>query len=199
MKNRFTGMNRRKVLHLIWLGTIGLAAAGLAAIGMSFALPRIRKGEFGGLILVGPLTELPAVGDPPVNHPKGKFWLVHTQEGLLALYKACTHLDCMFDWNAQEQRFICPCHGSQFERNGKVLTGPAPRSLDRFVIQIVSPQGKILSQTDPVRGNPLAVPAAVKTQAETADASNSNAGSPQPDAMVRVDTSRRISGTALDT
>jgi ubiquinol-cytochrome c reductase cytochrome b subunit len=42
----------------------------------------------------------------------------------------CPHLGCHYDWDPQTRRFVCPCHGSIFSMDGKVLGGPAPRPLD---------------------------------------------------------------------
>jgi cytochrome b6-f complex iron-sulfur subunit len=41
----------------------------------------------------------------------------------------CTHLGCVVPWNASENKFMCPCHGSQYNSEGKVVRGPAPLSL----------------------------------------------------------------------
>jgi Rieske Fe-S protein len=42
----------------------------------------------------------------------------------------CPHLGCRFNWDGSANRFICPCHGSQFGLEGDKLAGPAPRGLD---------------------------------------------------------------------
>ena len=43
----------------------------------------------------------------------------------------CTHLGCRFDWQPDVSRFVCGCHGSQFDGTyGTKLAGPAPRGLD---------------------------------------------------------------------
>src|SRR5439155_22472029 len=48
----------------------------------------------------------------------------------------CTDVGCGYRWDAGEKEFKCPCHGSVFDLNGKVVGGPAPRSLDRLPVKI---------------------------------------------------------------
>jgi cytochrome b6-f complex iron-sulfur subunit len=46
-----------------------------------------------------------------------------------AINAVCTHLGCVVPWNKATNKFMCPCHGSQYDENGKVVRGPAPLSL----------------------------------------------------------------------
>lgn len=42
----------------------------------------------------------------------------------------CTHMGCVLHWNAKEQTFECPCHGSCFDASGEVLENPARHKLE---------------------------------------------------------------------
>lgn len=64
---------------------------------------------------------------------KSTAWVVKTSEtDFIALAPQCTHLGCAYHWDERKNEFLCPCHTSTFSLDGKVLTGPAPRSLDRY-------------------------------------------------------------------
>jgi Rieske Fe-S protein len=41
--------------------------------------------------------------------------------------KRCSHLGCALRWNPQEHSWDCPCHGSRFTENGRLLDTPAQK------------------------------------------------------------------------
>ncbi|KAJ8598940.1 hypothetical protein CTAYLR_009639 [Chrysophaeum taylorii] len=54
-----------------------------------------------------------------------------------ALRAECTHLGCLVGpWDSARNRFVCPCHGSEYDRTGKVLRGPAPQSLKLAKVEV---------------------------------------------------------------
>ena len=167
-------INRREFLNLAWLASLGFLTVNLGGVTLLFSMPRFREGEFGGLFTLGPASTLPEPNSGPANFPGIKTWISRTDEGVLAIYKVCTHLGCLYGWSDQEGKFICPCHGSQFQLDGTFIQGPAPRSLDRFEMPLVDPATEevLAESTD---GKPLPVPA-------------------DSAAIIRVDTGRRING-----
>ena len=74
---------------------------------------------------------------------KATVWVVKRSETeVIAFSPVCTHLGCAYRWEEQKQHFLCPCHSSTFGLDGQVLSGPAPRPLDRYEVRIEN--GKLL-------------------------------------------------------
>ena len=62
-----------------------------------------------------------------------KFGVYRDENGLLYIVSAeCTHLKCMVLWNNDEKSWDCPCHGSRFTYEGKVINGPANFDLPAY-------------------------------------------------------------------
>jgi Rieske Fe-S protein len=63
--------------------------------------------------------------------------LVSTSNGeLLAFNAVCPHLNCTVQYDPQANHIWCPCHNGRFDLNGKVISGPPPRSLDKYVVNV---------------------------------------------------------------
>jgi cytochrome b6-f complex iron-sulfur subunit len=158
-------ISRRELLNYAWLASIGLLAVETVGLSLWFAFPNFKEGQFGGAFPIGTAASvLPEVNSAPVPFTDGKFWLINLdtegpngepRQGIVALFKVCTHLGCLYEWVPVTFRFECPCHGSKFALTGDYIEGPARRNLDRFVIRAVAPDGTT-RETD-ADGNPLVV------------------------------------------
>lgn len=74
---------------------------------------------------------------------KTSTWLVKDKSNrVTAFVPACTHLGCAYHWEADAKSFLCPCHNSEFDLSGNVMSGPAPRPLDQMLVQVEN--GKVL-------------------------------------------------------
>ncbi|MFQ5400090.1 MAG: Rieske 2Fe-2S domain-containing protein [Anaerolineae bacterium] len=151
------GMTRREFLYYIWGASIALYAAQAAGLLVWFLIPRFREGEFGGNFVLS-IDKLPGVNDEPFNFPDGRFWFVNVDttdpqgsermyrvdddppeiKGVAAIYKVCTHLGCIYNWTPTNNRFECPCHGSKYRLDGRRIESPAPRTLDRFKLELLA-------------------------------------------------------------
>jgi cytochrome b6-f complex iron-sulfur subunit len=127
-------VTRRGFVRNAALGATGIILAESAIGFYEFFKPN-KTGAFGSAINVS-ANQVPDVDATPVKNPQGKFWLIHNQDGVMALYWKCVHLGCTVPWNASEGDFHCPCHGSVYNYNGERTAGPAPRPLDYMGITV---------------------------------------------------------------
>ena len=136
-------MGRRQFMNLLTFGTITGTALGALYPVVKYFLPAASGGAGGGVlakdalgddIVVSEFLAERAVGERSLAQGlKGDpTYIVVESEDSIASYgisAVCTHLGCVVPWNAAENKFMCPCHGSQYNDQGKVVRGPAPLSL----------------------------------------------------------------------
>ncbi len=129
-------MKRRTFLN--W-GAAGLAAL-WTAIGVSlaavvrFLTPDVFY-EPARTFSIGDPGDFPF--GPPTFLPAEKVFVFHDKErGFAAVTAVCTHLGCTIQYFSNDGRFHCPCHGSVFAPDGKVLHGPAPKPLEWFEVTL---------------------------------------------------------------
>lgn len=140
--------DRRQFLRNAALGAVGSV---LALLGAGFGLllwPR-STGAFGSELTVR-AEDVPAVDAPPFRNIQGKFYMVHTTDGLLALYTKCPHLGCTVPWAGPPESphaFQCPCHGSMYNYEGERTGGPAPRPMDLMAVRVDESTGNVIVDT----------------------------------------------------
>lgn len=121
-------LSRRKALGLITGGAIGVAAAGTAITTVFYLEPNVVFEPPTRVILGAAASFTPGTLVVVDSH---KLYVVRNDEGFFAMSSVCTHLGCMTRYDSGERMIRCPCHGSQFDEDGKVIGGPAPRPLVR--------------------------------------------------------------------
>jgi len=70
---------------------------------------------------------------------------------LEVLSPICPHLGCSVAWHDDRKKFVCPCHGGQFDQLGQHISGPPPRGLDRLNARVS--EGKLQVQFEYFRSN----------------------------------------------
>ena len=144
---------RRALLRFGFLGALGLATTELGAL----IAPFVRANRIEGLgvpVTVGTKREIldrfAATNDRPILFREGRFFLLHAPGGIIAAYRKCTHLGCSVPWNAAEDQFHCPCHGSLYDKHTAVVKGgPAPKPLQLFHI-VADATGTLIVDTNPL-------------------------------------------------
>lgn len=141
--------SRRRFLELfigVFTSLIGIALAVPFLGAVLGGSSRVQKRFFSK---VGPVDSLP-VGRPvdiafqemrsdayiqgmAVRH----LWAIKRSASDVVVFSPiCPHLGCRYDWDAADSLFKCPCHGSVFTVDGRVVSGPAPRPLDTLPAEI---------------------------------------------------------------
>jgi len=63
--------------------------------------------------------------------------LVNTAEGQLRAFSAvCTHLNCTVRFEGDTGTFYCPCHNGRFDLAGNVISGPPPKPLQAYEVEV---------------------------------------------------------------
>lgn len=128
--------SRRAFLGAVGSGALALASLGTGVTAVRFLWPEVLFEEE-TLFRIGRPDDI-AVGTVLVL-PVQKLYVLHAPEGFVAMSATCTHLGCLTRYEPDLNRILCPCHGSRFSTDGKVVMGPAPRPLPR--VQLTLEQG----------------------------------------------------------
>ncbi|MFP3883717.1 MAG: ubiquinol-cytochrome c reductase iron-sulfur subunit [Actinomycetota bacterium] len=150
-----SGVSRRQFFNRAITATFGSFLGLFGLYGLAFFWPRLTGG-FGSDVDAGALDDLadestnPDGTIGPVFVPEARAYVVPAPDslsdqfegrnveagGFMALFQRCVHLGCRVPWCATSIGFECPCHGSKYNSIGEYNAGPAPRNLDRFVVEL---------------------------------------------------------------
>src|SRR5438105_12615697 len=169
---------------------VGAPVDGVLEIAFSQA-PELQR-EGGSLVLV------------PQSHRTGRFppaaLVVAGRDGRFLAYNAeCTHANCFVTWKAADEEIECPCHGSRFASDGRVVYPPArgdlavfPASGDgqRVQVQIYPGDGTY----PPLTGGAVTLQVAdyPSLQADGGVVEGKAAGYPDPIIVVRIQGSFQV-------
>ncbi len=136
-------MQRRTVMNGVLVSGAALPVSWLAGGFVYFLVPPVPTGGGAGQAARDALGDAVKASAWSARHPypsralveglRGDaHYLIVKEDGNLedyAINAVCTHLGCVVPWNRAALKYICPCHGSQYDATGKVVRGPAPLSL----------------------------------------------------------------------
>ena len=152
--NESEQINRRGFLRIATLSIGGLISLMMGIPSVAYILgPALSREKDQGWTRLGSVKKV-ELGRPTmfkVNLIRNTGWLVEEEkiavyiltdngQDFIAMSNICTHLGCRVRWIADKEIFLSPCHNGVFDREGKVISGPPPRPLDRFEVKIENNQ-----------------------------------------------------------
>jgi cytochrome b6-f complex iron-sulfur subunit len=69
------------------------------------------------------------------NTANARVWVKQDSLGVMALVATCTHLGCEVNYHPEKKEWLCPCHGSIYDIEGRPVSGPAPKALPRVAVE----------------------------------------------------------------
>lgn len=148
---------RRFLMNLILVGSATLTLGAIGVPYIAFFVPPGSGGGTGGtpakdalgndIFAQAYLQSKPANDRSLAQGLKGDAtYLIIKEDKTLETYglnAVCTHLGCVVPWSPANNKFMCPCHGSQYAPDGSVVRGPAPLPLALAHTEVAE-DGKIL-------------------------------------------------------
>jgi len=142
-EQKTNGMSRRGFFELTfgWCAALlALGASGAAAA--RFMIPNVLYEADARFKALKP-DDYP---DGATFLPEARMFLIRKGNSFRAVSAVCTHLGCTVNLNPNGKGFACPCHGSRFDEQARVIGGPAPRPLEWFPVAL-GRDGRLLIDT----------------------------------------------------
>jgi cytochrome b6-f complex iron-sulfur subunit len=155
---RSRGVTRRGFIRNAALASAIIILTEITIGFVRFVWPN-KTTAFGGPLDVA-AANIPAPFGKPYTDTPGKFYVIHNDAGVMALYWKCPHLGCTVPYVGpadSPEAFHCPCHGSVYTYNGERTGGPAPRSMDYMAVT-VNPDRSLTINTGAIKQRALYEP-----------------------------------------
>ncbi len=129
--------------------TLSGAPAAVATVGIPPTVSTTQAAivqTAGGSVDAGAITDFSDITPRPLtlkfSDKPATVFVLKVGSQFVVLSDICTHMGCEVSWSQTANRFLCPCHGSEYDLMGKNVAGPAPRPLDKLKTEVVN--GRLL-------------------------------------------------------
>jgi Rieske Fe-S protein len=129
-------LRRRLVKILLGTGLLASAASFLYPI-LKYLVPPKLPDLGGDTVLAAHISELKPNTAKTFRFGTRPGILVETAAGeYRAMSATCTHLGCTVQYRPDLREIWCPCHNGMYDLNGRNISGPPPRPLEAFQVQV---------------------------------------------------------------
>jgi Rieske Fe-S protein len=130
-------MNRRRFVNWFLGGSLIGTAASLLYPLIRYLIPPRQAEAAANRVVAAKLGELAPNSAKIFRFGSSPALLIYTAEGEYRAFSAvCTHLTCTVNYEGDTGTLYCPCHNGRFDLAGNVLSGPPPRPLDAYKVEI---------------------------------------------------------------
>jgi menaquinol-cytochrome c reductase iron-sulfur subunit len=147
-------LSRRRFLGIATWSIAGFVGIAMIVPAVAYIIgPALKRNEKQNWVKLGPASKVelntPTLFKVTVENQTG--WITTEEElsfyvlsengrDYIAMSNICTHLGCRVRWIDNQQQFFCPCHNGVFDKEGAVVSGPPPRSLEHYQVKLEDDQ-----------------------------------------------------------
>jgi len=130
--------SRRGFLHaLLGGGILGWLGSAIYPIISYLKPPKVPEANV-HTVEAGAADAFPVNSGQIIRFGRLPVILIRTDTGEFRAFSAtCTHLDCIVQYRPDLKEIHCACHNGLYDLTGRNVSGPPPRPLDEFAVNVV--------------------------------------------------------------
>lgn len=144
------GTRRNFLDSLLGVGFFSTAIATLYPV-WRYMIPPANAEPATDSVIAGKVSEFKPNSGAVLKFGTKPAILVRTTEGEFRAFSAvCTHLECTVQYKPETSQIWCACHNGIYDLSGNVVSGPPPRPLDKFAVNLRGEPGQedvVISRT----------------------------------------------------
>ena len=140
--------NRRRFLNFLIGGSLlGWISSVIYPIFSFLIPPKIPEANVNS-VNAGPAAEFPANSGKIIQFGRKPVLLIKDEVGEFHAFDGtCTHLDCIVQYRDDTKQIWCACHNGIYDISGGTVSGPPPKPLQKFTVNIVNDEIVIINPT----------------------------------------------------
>jgi Rieske Fe-S protein len=130
-------MNRRRFVNLFLGGSVIGTAASLLYPVVRYLIPPRQSEAAAKRVVAAKVGELAPNSAKIFKFGSSPAILIDGADGQLHAFTAvCTHLNCTVRYETDTGTLYCPCHNGRFDLAGNVISGPPPKPLEAYDVEV---------------------------------------------------------------